>query len=65
MLAHKMEHNHPIINDFLSLVALIISWLPEIQGVLGVLISLTVLLIQIKRYKNLHKKNKDNEKENK
>jgi len=44
------------------LLAMVIAWLPVIQGVLSILITLVILLIQIRRYKKLKEKSNEEEK---
>ena len=59
-MPHGIEDTLKAIGIDLSIVvAVLVSWLPSIQGILGVLVTFVVLLIQIKRYQNLKHENKE------
>lgn len=51
--------------DLASIVGFLVAMLPAIQNALGVLIALVILLINLKRYKNISKPSKDEESEKK
>ena len=53
--------------DLASIGAFLLTFLPAIQSVIGVVIGMVILLINIERYKRIRRKNKneDNGKEKK